>query len=527
MTTHATDLSLGTVVAGRFRIESVLGTGGYGSVFAAIQLNLGRRVALKLLHPHVLARANARARFEREARLAQQLSHPNNVRLFDFGATDEGRAFIVWEMLEGRSLDIEIARGPFTTERAARVASQVLKALSEAHALGIVHRDIKPANIFLCDFAGERDFVKVLDYGIATNTKEEASGLTQEGVVLGTASYMSPEQVSGEPVDPRTDLYAVGLVLGEMLAGEAVFRGVSSLDVAMKQLSPEPVPHADATRCSPLFPLVARATEKIRERRFSSAQEMLAAMNSTHAHAGASSLTSTTGRENSDPIVVIPPKSPERVFDSTALPLPGRAPPHTTSQPFALRTAEQLITQRSALRRWLIGLGALSLLALAVGVFAVLRVTAADDDRAQTTRKAVVVDDADTTAHPELDAERAAFEFLLNAAQNPKKPCRPIDKDLTSWHVHGITLDVLLSRAERGGYACKRHVVVGKRGVYEFQKPGQDREIHMHYEGLVNVMQHAPGSRTITDERSRHSLTVIASDGSAKAASAFAEALAE
>ncbi len=266
----------GTVVAGRFRVDQLIGQGGYGSVYAATQLNLSRRVALKIMHPDVLRRPEALARFEREAVLTQQLAHPNTVRLFDFGRTDHGIPFIVWELLLGRSLERELAMaGPLPVARVHHIAQQVLKALMEAHGVGIVHRDIKPANIFLSDFAGEPDFVKVLDFGIAHAPGGGGGGITAEGVSLGTPTYMAPEQVMDTAVDGRTDIYSLGLVMAELLTGEAVFRGVTAMQIAMMQIDDKPVPLSPLVVASPLGAVIARATQKDPARRFTSAFEML------------------------------------------------------------------------------------------------------------------------------------------------------------------------------------------------------------------------------------------------------------
>src|SRR5262245_57203157 len=158
----------GDAVAGRYRIDALLGRGGFGVVYSATQLPIGRPVALKMLLAEALAEADGVIRFRREAELAQRLSHPNTVRLYDFGETEQGLPFIAWELLRGRSLEaILMEDGALPPVRVARIAGQVLKALMEAHALGVVHRDVKPSNVFLSDFSGERDFVKVLDFGIA------------------------------------------------------------------------------------------------------------------------------------------------------------------------------------------------------------------------------------------------------------------------------------------------------------------------------------------------------------------------
>src|SRR5690606_14630788 len=166
---------------------------------------------------------------------------------------------------------------PLSPRRAARVGCQVVKSLMEAHGLGIVHRDIKPANIFLCDFSGEADFVKVLDFGIArTGGGEGSSTLTAQGVAVGTPSYMAPEQVLGDPVDARADLYALGLVLAEALTGRMVFTGESSMKICIAQASSDPVPLGRAVLESPLGAVIARAARKAPAERYPDAARMLA-----------------------------------------------------------------------------------------------------------------------------------------------------------------------------------------------------------------------------------------------------------
>jgi len=300
----------GLVIGGRYRVESQLGEGGYGAVYVATQLNLGRKVALKLLHQEVLVRERARERFEREAKVTQQLSHPNIVRLFDFGTSEQGLPFIVCELLDGRSLEAELRRvGAFPVARAAHVTQQILKGLAEAHLRGIVHRDIKPANIFLCDYTGETDFVKVLDFGIATAPLEKGTaGLTQEGVSLGTPAYMSPEQVLDHPLDGRADLYSLGLVVAEMITGLPIFQGTAAMEIALKQIENAPVPLPPSIREGVLGAFIDRATQKDAAQRFGSALEMLEALRLQMAGLGIASgsapmqALTPTGRPPSGPV---------------------------------------------------------------------------------------------------------------------------------------------------------------------------------------------------------------------------------
>ena len=287
MSAEALAVRPGQLIGGRYRVEQLVGEGGYGAIYAAWQLmsgsaSAGRRVALKLLHPDVLLRATALARFEREAQLAQSLSHPNTLRLFDFGRTEVGLPFIVYEFLEGQALDRMLAeQGRISALRTARISAQVVKALMEAHAAQIVHRDIKPANVFLCNYAGEPDFVKVVDFGIASIGSTAAGisdSLTREGGSVGTPAYMAPEQALGEVVDGRADLYALGLVMAEAMSGRPVYEGKSGMHVIMQQVANEPAPLPEDVRIGPLGDIIVRATQKNRDARFASAAEMLAAL---------------------------------------------------------------------------------------------------------------------------------------------------------------------------------------------------------------------------------------------------------
>ena len=263
----------GSLVAGRYRIEGELGHGGMGAVYRAVHVELGRPVALKMVLPDVIGLDQGLARFRREAELAQKLEHPNTVRLYDYGQTEAGLPYIAFELLRGMPLDRAIGAGGMQPARVVRIITQVLKSLMEAHGQGIIHRDIKPANVFLCEFSGEQDFVKVLDFGIAKSSQSRTV-LTQAGHSLGTPNYMAPEQVRAETLTPAADLYSVGLMMAEMLTGRIVFSGTPT-DVVTEHLSPRPVPLAASLARSPLLPILVRATEKDVARRYGTAAEML------------------------------------------------------------------------------------------------------------------------------------------------------------------------------------------------------------------------------------------------------------
>ena len=219
--TTSPDLS-GTLLGGRYRLRSLLGRGGMGSVYAAVQEDLGRSVAVKILDPLLACDPGQLERFRREALASAALGHPNIVQVTDFSApTNTQPPFLVMELLAGQSLGQLLDRESVVApQRIAFIASQLLSALGAAHAAGIVHRDIKPDNVFLVSTSAFHDLVKVLDFGIAKLATEEGGArLTGTGAMLGTPAYMAPEQARGAVVDHRADLYAVGATMYQALAG--------------------------------------------------------------------------------------------------------------------------------------------------------------------------------------------------------------------------------------------------------------------------------------------------------------------
>ena len=271
-------LAPGARVGDRYRVERRIGEGGFGTVYAAVREVDGARVALKILAAELACESGSEARFRREAELASRLGHPNAVRVLDHGRDESGRSFIAFELLEGRSLDALIAVGPLAPERAAAITIEVLDALAEAHAIGIVHRDLKPSNVFLV--GGPAQSVKVLDFGIAKSMNPgTVPGLTQTGVLLGTPAYMAPEQIAGLPTGPATDLYALGIVLAEMLLGRSLVPAEAEpLELLRARLRGDPLPVPPALRATPLGAIVRRATSSLQSERYASAAEMRAAL---------------------------------------------------------------------------------------------------------------------------------------------------------------------------------------------------------------------------------------------------------
>ncbi|MEM9072110.1 MAG: protein kinase [Myxococcota bacterium] len=270
---------IGTVLGGKYRIERALGEGGMGAVYAGVQEPLQRRVAIKVLHPALAKDATLVARFRREAEVAAGLGHSNIVQVTDFGV-HEGRAFLVMDLLQGEPLADAMERGPFEESRLKFIVSQVLSALEAAHAKDIVHRDLKPDNIYLTNMSGVADIVKLLDFGIARLVDGGDAKMTTTGQILGTPAYMSPEQARGKPVDARTDLYSLGVVMYEALSGHMPINGSNYHELMFAIVGEKPTPLAE--HCPHLSPslveLVERAMAKDRDARFQSAAEMRAAI---------------------------------------------------------------------------------------------------------------------------------------------------------------------------------------------------------------------------------------------------------
>jgi serine/threonine protein kinase len=273
---------------GRYRLKRRLASGGMGDVWVAYHPGLKRDVAVKILKPEEQARsASALPRFEREVRATADLKHPNTVRVFDYGITEDGLRYYVMELLEGETLARHVAQvGPLAPARALHVVGQAARALGEAHERGIVHRDIKPENLFLTSMGGEHDFVKVIDFGIAKDQSAEAT-VTGTGWVLGTPSYLSPEVAMGKPADARSDVYALGAVLYFLLCGKPPFEDENVAALVFAHIHERPV--APSRKLGRQLPMdveatVMRALEKDPELRFATALDLALALSAcTHA----------------------------------------------------------------------------------------------------------------------------------------------------------------------------------------------------------------------------------------------------
>ena len=210
------DPLVGIVIDGRYLIESVLGEGGMGVVYLATHTALNKRFAVKVLRGEIARDEEIMRRFVREAQSSTAIGHSNIVDISDFGKLDDGTAYFVMEHLDGEPLTDRIRRGAMPTSEVLHICAQIAAALAAAHGRGIIHRDLKPDNIFLIRRGGDDRFVKILDFGIAKVGGANAK-LTRTGMIFGTPHYMSPEQAAGQSVDSRTDIYALGVILFEML----------------------------------------------------------------------------------------------------------------------------------------------------------------------------------------------------------------------------------------------------------------------------------------------------------------------
>lgn len=270
----------GQTLSGRYELIEVLGVGGMGTVYRARQTSMNRSVAVKVLSPQFSQNPQMIRRFEKEARVVSKLSHPNTVSVFDYGQTDQA-LYLVMELLEGQTLkEFLKARGPLRPSVAVHLIRQIVRSLHQAHKVGIVHRDIKPANIFILNLNGDNQFAKVLDFGVAKLVQTSAEEtVTQAGGIIGTPKYMAPEQAQAMEVDRRCDLYSVGVLLFEMLAGYAPFDGDNPIGILMDHAQapiPEmPTPLAAETNYGQLGYIAWRCLQKHPDDRYADADALL------------------------------------------------------------------------------------------------------------------------------------------------------------------------------------------------------------------------------------------------------------
>ncbi len=409
---------IGTTISDRYRIERLLGEGGMGAVYQAEHVLMRKRMAIKVLHPEMTRLPEVVARFEREAMAAAHIDHPHVVTATDFGKLDDGSFFLALEFVEGKSLREVIAEGRLELGRALHIARQIASALSRAHSLKIVHRDLKPENVMLVERDGESDFVKVLDFGIAkVQIGELTAGdvnaaaspgqpvLTQAGMVYGTPEYMAPEQALGQNVDPRADLYALGIITYEMLTGTRPFNAESKVALLGMQVTAPVPPMAqfapDANIPPEVEQLVGRMLAKVTEDRVGDAREFIEQISNIMISLAAigridprfaPSPTSSAMMSNPGIISGIAPAPPD-------LPTSVPKPALQTGQATGWKKIEQL----AAGKGWLLALGG-GLVGIIVLVTTVAIVVSGRGD-AKTDRDAdaMTAGDASTGPEPSLD----------------------------------------------------------------------------------------------------------------------------
>jgi serine/threonine-protein kinase len=346
-----TDPRVGTILQGRYRVLEAIASGGMGSVYRGERVQLGRPVALKFLHAWMAANDQGIKRFEIEARAMSRLSHPNCVAVIDFG-TEEGAPFLVMEFVSGITLRKLMEDGPVPIEQALNIGKQLLAGLAHAHGQGIVHRDIKPENILLSEVTGFGVQVRILDFGVAKLRDLATGGLTT-GFAVGTPSYMAPEQASSETIDARVDLYAMGVLLFEMIAGRKPFIGDSAVDVIRMHRDDAP------PRLRSVAPGVSAALDEVIDKalaksvtaRFQSAGEMAQAL---------AAVPEASARHEVPGALSLPPPPSSVATVAQRAPVPTPAPmPARANAPAPVSAASR--------KWWIIG-GAAAVALLAIGL---------------------------------------------------------------------------------------------------------------------------------------------------------------
>ena len=271
---------IGELIDERYYVQRLLGEGGFACVYQAHDTQAGGALAIKVLHASKSHDPTFADRFRHEILLVRQLQHPNTIKIWDSGTTRTGCLFMAMEYAQGAPLDLLLdTEGGLSPQRTIHITRQILKSLAEAHQMGIVHRDLKPANIVICQIAGESDFVKVLDFGIAKALEGElATVKTQTGHVFCTPKYAAPEILTGKGITPAADVYAMGLIIAEMLTGEPLMKADSDAEIIARQLSPESAVMPPEVAAGPLAEVIGYATQKTIEHRYTGAEHMLQAI---------------------------------------------------------------------------------------------------------------------------------------------------------------------------------------------------------------------------------------------------------
>src|SRR3954465_5037989 len=304
------DPYLGKTVAGRYRLEARLGEGGMGVVYRARHVLIDRVCAIKLIRPDLRGETHLRAWMLREARAANRVDHAHIVQIHDVGETDDGELYLVMEYLVGTALSSVVAKGPLPIERAVDIIEQMCAALARAHDLGVVHRDLKSDNIMLTMQGGRKDFVKILDFGLAALTRD--ARLAPKGAVFGTPEYMAPEQARGEDATALCDLYALGVLFFEMLTGQLPFRSNDRETLLeMQRTAPAPKPPSINPDVLPSAEgIVLKLLEKERRKRYQDAHHLHEELKGLQRALPSTPFELQSTPENQAPPPPPPPQSP-------------------------------------------------------------------------------------------------------------------------------------------------------------------------------------------------------------------------
>jgi serine/threonine-protein kinase len=320
---QAADL-VGSIVAERYHILQKIGAGGMGEVYLAEHVRLRRKSAVKVMHPLMANDPDALSRFNREATNACQIEHPNVAAIYDFGESSGGLVYLAMEYIDGASLTHIVARGALSLARTAELTRQIAAGLDAAHRLGIVHRDLKPDNILVRTDGDGRDRVKVVDFGISKAPTGEAQSVTHTGQVVGTLDYMSPEQMSGDVADPRSDVYSLGIVVFNMLTGQLPFARGTAMTSMLQRFRDGPA-RLEAMRPDLIWPNEVQAV-------LDGALALDVSARYATAPDFAAALTEVAGRVSVEPSRAIE-RDVRSTQSSAPIPAPVRAPVTTTLAP--------------------------------------------------------------------------------------------------------------------------------------------------------------------------------------------------
>ena len=420
------DQAIGKVLAGKYRIDGFLKRGGMGAVYRGTHLMLNKPVAIKLIKPELVTSEDTVRRFQLEARAASQLDHPNIVTIYDLGRSDDGSLYIAMELVNGKSLKEAVkAEGPFEPKRAVGIARAIASALTLAHGNKIIHRDLKPQNIMLALDNEGHENPKLLDFGIAKSFETDSPALTSTGMILGTPQYMSPEQAEGKSVDARADLYALGIILYEMLVGKVPFDSPSVPAILVKHLKEPPQPPSSLRGdiAPALEAIVLRCLAKEPSERFASADDLSRALGST---------AETVSRVEEGPTVGIPALSTVPYEAATKIStVQASAParqlppiPPTVSQPSEAPIPD--VTVRSPHTRssaWKWGVLAIGVLAAAAVVIALLN---RGEQDTQSRSASMALSQPQSGIEPQTNEELPSAESEDSIGSGDQEPTEPL-----------------------------------------------------------------------------------------------------